>query len=143
MSKFRETLKNEIKEEVGDLIYEKAKAEVKQKINDRFQSSLTGFLRFFGINRKQKESINTISEELKANEELFMSKTTLGILELFTLKFAEIAINISSSTLIENHHEGWIPTTIVERGSDLMKEKNQNIKSKKSSNADSSNEVQL
>lgn len=133
MSKFREQIKEEIKEEVGDLIYEKAKAEIRKKISDRFQSVLSRFLRFFGFKRKRKESLGKISEELKSKQEVFMSKTTLGILELFTLKYIETAIEISTSTVIENHHNGSMQNRIVEKINISDKEKNQNTESNESS----------
>lgn len=109
MSKFKESLKEEIKEEVGDLIYEKAKTEIKEEISERYQSTLDRVLGVFGIRRKRKEAIEKASQEIKQKEELLMSQSALGIVELFTINFGRTALEISSTFVGENKKTLEIP----------------------------------
>lgn len=109
MSKFKESLKEEIKEEVGDLIYEKAKQEVKQEIKSRTGSAYSRFLAFFGIQRSRKKAIDELSGEIQQQDEIFMSETTLGILELFSLNFGRAAIEITAGVVGENDKRIELP----------------------------------
>ena len=109
MSKFKESLKEEIKEEIGDLIYEKAKAEVKSKIKNRLVSAKKKFLSFFGIRDTKKQRISRISKEIQDDENILLSDTSLGIIELFTVKFVHSIFETAGSVLSpQNSHESNI-----------------------------------
>lgn len=105
MSKFKDSLKEELKEEVGDLIYEKAKKEVRSKINERYESGVDKLLGFFGIHRKRKKAIEQISAEIEDKRDISMSETGWGILQLFSMEYLRAGVEITLSIVSKNEHE--------------------------------------
>lgn len=97
MSEIRKHIKEELKEEFGDLVYEKAKAEVKERFWSRYYALTDKIFAFFGYKEPQRKKIEKISEEIKADTQLTSSDTILGIMELFTLHYADSAVELIST----------------------------------------------
>ncbi len=97
MSEIRKHIKEELKEEFGDLVYEKAKAEVKERFWSRYYAITDKIFAFFGYNEPQRKKIERISEEIKADTGLTSSDTVLGMMELFTLHYANSAVELMAT----------------------------------------------
>jgi hypothetical protein len=94
MSEIRKHIKEELKEEFGDLVYEKAKAEVKERFWSRYYAITDKIFAFFGYTEPQRKKIDKISEEIKADTHLTSSDTVLGMMELFTLHYTNSAVEL-------------------------------------------------
>ncbi|MFZ9029014.1 MAG: hypothetical protein ACO2Z9_08360 [Crocinitomicaceae bacterium] len=97
MSEIRKHIKEELKEEFGDLVYEKAKAEVKERFWSRYYAFTDRIFAFFGYTEPRRKKIEKISEEIKADTHLTSSDTVLGMMELFTLHYANSAVELLTS----------------------------------------------
>ena len=97
MSEIRKHIKEELKEEFGDLVYEKAKAEVKERLWSRYYAFTDKIFAFFGYTEPQRKKIDKISEEIKADTHLTSSDTVLGMMELFTLHYANSAAELMAT----------------------------------------------
>lgn len=104
MSKLKDSIKEEIKEELGDIIYEKAKAEVKHKINSRYSHFKRRFLSFFGINNTRDQQLEEVEKHLDEQQTPIASDTVLGMIELFTVHYAT-AIAELSTNILTSHTE--------------------------------------
>jgi hypothetical protein len=99
VSKIRKHIKEELKEEFGDLVYEKAKEEVKERFWSRYYTITDKIFAFFGFTAHKRKEIEKISEELKAENQLTSSDTVLGMMELFTLHYANSAVELMTTML--------------------------------------------
>ena len=97
MSEIRKHIKEELKEEFGDLVYEKAKAEVKERFWRRYYAITDKIFAFFGYTEPQRKKIDKISEEIKTETHLTSSDTVLGMMELFTLHYANSAVELMAT----------------------------------------------
>jgi hypothetical protein len=69
---------------VEDIVYQKAKEEIKSKIGEKYQSVKRGVLSFLGIRNTTRQTIDQISEEIKESHNPILDDQVLGVLELFT-----------------------------------------------------------
>lgn len=99
MSEIRKHIKEELKEEFGDLVYEKAKAEVKERFWSRYYAFTDKIFAFFGYTEPQRKKIEKISEDIKADTHLTSSDTVLGMMELFTLHYANSAVELMATVV--------------------------------------------
>lgn len=97
MSEIRKHIKEELKEEFGDLVYEKAKEEVKDRFWSRYYAFTDKIFAFFGYTEPKRKKIEKISEEIKAETNLTSSDTVLGMMELFTLHYANSAVELMAT----------------------------------------------
>lgn len=101
MSEIRKHIKEELKEEFGDLVYEKAKAEVKERFWSRYYAFTDKIFAFFGYTEPQRKKIEKISEDIKADTHLTSSDTVLGMMELFTLHYANSAVELMATMVAD------------------------------------------
>lgn len=97
MARFKEEIKKEIKEQVGDIVYEKAKEELRNRLKSKYNTTVDKLLSFIGIGETQRQKITRISEEIKKSDNHVLTDQVLGIVELYTINFAQSMVEIAST----------------------------------------------
>lgn len=114
MSKLKDTIKEEIKQELGDIIYEKAKAEVKHKISSRYRRFKKRVLSFFGYSNTRSQQIEEVEKHLVQSQTPIASDTVLGIIELFTVNYASALTEFTTNVLTSSPQKKPIITEKTE-----------------------------
>jgi hypothetical protein len=110
MKKIKEEIRKEIKEEfseeIKEVIYEQAKKEIKEKVKTKAYSIKDRFLRFLGVGETQEQRIRRISSEIASKEDILLSDSVLGTVELFTSKFSSSFLELLGiDTTLPEHGE--------------------------------------
>ena len=80
-------IEDEIAEKIGDIIYEKAKEDIKSKIRASINNVKQKVRSFFGLKESKRQKIEQISTEIKEKQATVIEDNILGIMELYTVHF--------------------------------------------------------
>lgn len=86
-------VKDKIAEKIGDIIYEKAKEDVKSKIRASINNFKQKVRSFFWLRESKRQKIERISTEIKEKQSTVIEDNVLGIMELYTVHFILTMVN--------------------------------------------------
>lgn len=98
-------LKDKIEEKVEDIVYKKAKEEIKSTVRSYIDAFIGKIFSFFGWEETQAQKIKRISKEIKEKEDIRMDDNVVGILELFTLTYVQTMANLISFSVAKETEE--------------------------------------
>lgn len=103
-------IKEKIADKIGDIIYKKAKEDVKSKIRTSINNVKQKVRSFFRLKESQKQKIEKISTEIKEEKSKTIEDNVLGVLELYSIQFVKtmvfflgVGMNDVSETEIEDN----------------------------------------
>lgn len=85
-------VKDKIAEKIGDIIYEKAKEEVKSKIRASINNAKQKVRSFFSLKDSKKQKIDRISTEITEKQSNMIEDNFLGIIELYSIHFVKTIV---------------------------------------------------
>ncbi|MDX1798434.1 MAG: hypothetical protein R3255_07285 [Candidatus Lokiarchaeia archaeon] len=98
-------LKDKIEEKVEDIVYKKAKEEIKFTLKSYLESLVAKAFSFFGWEESQEQKIKRISKEIKEKEDIRMDDSVVGMVELFTLTYIQTMANLLSFSVSDEPEE--------------------------------------
>lgn len=99
MGKFKESLKEEIKEEISDIVYQKAKEEIRTELKSRWRRIVDAIRNFFGLGESKSSKVDREAEKVQQNGDIFIDDSLLGILELFSIEYGKTMAELTSSVV--------------------------------------------
>ena len=86
-------IKDKFAEKIGDIIYEKAKEDIKSKIRASINNVKQKVRSFFTLKESRRHKTDRISIEIKEKQSTVIEDNVLGIMELYTVHFVLTMVN--------------------------------------------------